>query len=90
MARLTPKGKQVTMSQTNEVPITLIAILRDPEFRAGVEDARAGRPARFDAFHDYGYEHGRQFAFVAPMTLTLCTKGRVNPQALPSSFHRPS
>ena len=70
------------MSQTNEVPITLIAILRDPEFRAGVEDARAGRPARFDAFHDYGYEHGRQFAFVAPMTLTLCTKGRVNPQVL--------
>lgn len=64
------------MSQTNEVPITLVAILRDPEFQAGVEDARAGRPARFDAFHDYGYERGRAFAYLIPMSMPIRTKGK--------------
>jgi hypothetical protein len=72
------------MSQTDEIHTTVYSILRDPAFQAGVEDARAGRPARFDDPDHLGYEYerGRQFAFVAPMTMRLFRSSqRVNPKA---------
>jgi hypothetical protein len=57
------------MTQTSTRLITLTAIVRSLDFRAGVADARSGAPARFDEFPDWIYEWGRQWAFVVPMTL---------------------
>lgn len=57
------------MTQTDTRSITLTAILRSVAFRAGVADARSGVPARFDEFDDWIYEWGRQWAYIAPMSL---------------------
>lgn len=62
------------MTQTDTQTITLRTILRSADFRAGVADARAGRPARFDEFSGWLYEWGRQFAFTAPMRMPLTNR----------------
>ncbi len=49
--------------------------MRSAAFKAGAEDVRAGRPARFDEFDCDDYERGRQWAVLAPMTMPLRLKG---------------
>jgi hypothetical protein len=61
-------GAVTTQADTRFVSLT--TILRSRDFRAGVADARSGKPARFDEFADnWFYEWGRQWAFIAPMSL---------------------
>ena len=71
------------MPQTDLKPITDTAIIRSAEFRAGVEDVRAGRPARFNDFitHPFLYEWGRQFGFLIPVSLPLIRNGRPTREA---------
>jgi hypothetical protein len=59
------------------------AIIRSAAFRAGVEDVRAGRPARFDDFtvNVFLYEWGRQFGFLVPMSFPLIRNGRPTHEA---------
>jgi hypothetical protein len=75
MACANRKGKQA-MAQTDELPTSIYSILRDPAFQAGVEDARTGRPARFDNHLGYEYERGPAFAFLVPTTMPFRGKGR--------------
>jgi hypothetical protein len=68
-------------AKTEEVSVT--CIMRSPAFRAGVDDVRKGRYPRFDDFGmDWSYERGRQWATVAPMSMPLWIKGRLNPLAI--------
>jgi hypothetical protein len=59
------------------------AVIRSAEFRAGVEDVRAGRPARFDdfTFNAFLYEWGRQFGFLIPVSFPLMRNGRPTREA---------
>ena len=59
-------------------------ILRSRDFKAGVEELRAGRPSRFDVFAngDWSYERGRLFAMVAPMSMPLRVRGKLNKPAV--------
>jgi hypothetical protein len=63
---------------------SLQQIMGAKEFAAGVDDVRSGRPARFDTFADgdWSYERGRLFAMIAPTTMPLRIKGRLNFEAL--------
>jgi hypothetical protein len=69
------------------VPTTIRAIMSAPEFALGVADARAGRPYRpgyesWDAGRQEDYERGRQWARVAPRSVTLKERGRVTAAAM--------
>ena len=63
-------------------------IMCSRHFRYGLEDVRAGRRPRFDAFADFAddglwaYERGRLFGFIAPVTMPLRIDGRLNPKAI--------
>ncbi len=71
------------MPQANTSTVSDSAIIRSAAFRAGVDDARSGVPARFDDFpNDWLYEWGRQFAFIAPMSQPLMDGCRVHRGAL--------
>jgi hypothetical protein len=60
------------MPQTDLGGVSTAAIIRSAAFKAGVDDARCGAPARFDDYPgDWLYEWGRQWAFVAPMSQPL-------------------
>ena len=59
----------------------------------GVDDVRAGRPARFDDYawdqggmpatdRQWAYEKGRQFATIAPRSMPLRINGKLNLDAL--------
>ncbi len=51
--------------------------------KAGVDDVRAGKPARFDEFDSDDYERGRQWAMIAPLTMPLrINGGKLNPDAI--------
>jgi hypothetical protein len=49
--------------------VTIASIMRDPAFREGVEDYRAGKRSNFDArtleTGAWNYERGRQWAILA-------------------------
>lgn len=69
--------------QASTRPISTAAIMRHAEFRKGFEDARAGRAPRFDDFaDDWFYERGRQFAFIAPLSMSLVIGNKLNRRAL--------
>ena len=57
-----------------------------PEFALGVNDMRCGRRPRFDLTgsmdQQWAYERGRQFALIAPASMPLRKKGRLNLEAL--------
>jgi hypothetical protein len=55
--------------QADTMPVTVREIVTSPEFRAGVDEVRAGRPPAFDAWDDWNYERGRAFAVIAPRNL---------------------
>lgn len=61
---------------------SLQQIMGAKEFAAGVSDARAGKPAAFDAHDNFEYERGRQWAMLAPMSMPLRIRGRLNFEAL--------
>jgi hypothetical protein len=66
-------------------PISPAALMRRANFRPGLEDARAGRPPRFDELTDddaWSYERGRLFGFIAPVSLLLFIDGKLNSKAL--------
>jgi hypothetical protein len=69
------------MVQADTRPTTTEGIMRSRDFKAGVEDVRAGRPARFDEFNDT-YERGRQWATIAPTTTPLWLNRKLNPEAV--------
>jgi hypothetical protein len=68
--------------QCDVVPATLVQIMSDPAFAAGVADVRAGRPTRFDEFDCWQYERGRQWATLAPITMPLHIRGKLNRKAI--------
>ena len=70
---------QVPTSQTSPA-----AVMRRINFRRGLEDARSGRPPRFDEFNDvyWAYERGRLFGFIAPTSMPLFVSGKLNPRAV--------
>jgi hypothetical protein len=70
------------MIQADTRRATTASIMRSTDFKAGVEDVRAGRPARFDEFNSDNYERGRQWATIVPATTPLRVKGKLNPEAL--------
>jgi hypothetical protein len=57
--------------QINTVCCSAADIVHSRYFALGVADLRAGAPPRFDQLQDryWGYERGRQFAVLAPVTL---------------------
>jgi hypothetical protein len=74
-----------TRSQASTQPISYKAILRHRAFEEGFNEARAGGRPRFDSFgpgEDWFYEWGRQFAHVAPRSMSLRINGRLNPTAV--------
>jgi hypothetical protein len=57
--------------QVNTAPCSTAAIVRSRCFAIGVADFRAGALPRFDEMVDeyWGYERGRQWAALAPVTM---------------------
>jgi hypothetical protein len=71
--------------QIPTVAITTEEIMRHANFQKGLDDARSGRPPRFDQNDDlnWSYERGRLFAYIAPTNIPLFLHGRyLNPTAL--------
>jgi hypothetical protein len=67
--------------------------LESRDFARGVEDVRAGRPPRFDDYawdqsdtpatdRQWAYEKGRQFGIIAPKSMALRNKDKINLDAL--------
>jgi hypothetical protein len=54
--------KDAVAGQVDAVVVTTRQIMSSAAFAAGVNDVRAGKPARFDGgfADDWGYERGRQ------------------------------
>jgi hypothetical protein len=65
-------------------PITTQAILRDPAFRRGLADVRAGRPFNPDDDHScWHYGRGRQFGALVPLDFPLFNDdGSLSPVAI--------
>jgi len=64
-------------------PITAAGIMGSDDFNEGVVDVRKGRPARFDLFGcDWHYERGRLWARIAPISMPLRIRGKLNRKAL--------
>ena len=70
------------MIQVDTRRTTTASIMRSADFKVGVDDVRAGRSPRFDEFDSDDYERGRQWATIAPTTMPLRIKGRLNPEAV--------
>jgi hypothetical protein len=61
---------------------TTRAIMRDPAFAAGVSDVRNGVPFDYNHLNSWEYELGRLWAYLAPTTMPLKIKGKLNPKAI--------
>lgn len=70
--------------QIDTIRVTTRWIMGSAAFAAGVADVRAGSPARFGDFgdDDWQYERGRQWAFIAPMSMPLRIGRTLNREAL--------
>jgi hypothetical protein len=69
-------------SQVPTIEVTSAQIMRHPNFKRGLEDARAGRSPRFDECDSWDYERGRLFGYIAPISMALFIGGKLNPKAL--------
>jgi hypothetical protein len=75
-----PEREQVTTARA-----FIEQIMRCPGFARGMEDKRAGLAPRFDDYGEdrwWSYERGRQFAGIAPVSMTLELGGKLNPKAV--------
>lgn len=64
-------------TQANTIPTSVESILRHPDFVAGFDEVRAGRP--FDTSRTtFEYERGRQFGCIAPLSMRLFHGRRLN------------
>jgi hypothetical protein len=74
----------VEVEQVPTTSTTTREIMSTAPFAAGVADVRTGKPARFDALSssDWGYERGRMWALVVPMSVPLRVGRRLNPEAM--------
>jgi hypothetical protein len=61
---------------------TTWAIMRSPEFVAGVNSVRNGIAPDYDFDSTWDYERGRLWACLAPPTMPLKIKGKLNPLAV--------
>jgi hypothetical protein len=76
--------------QVFTVGATITEIMSTEEFARGFEDARAGKPFDWAVGLKHGsqtngawdYERGRLFAHIAPLTMPLRIKGKLNPVAV--------
>jgi hypothetical protein len=60
-------------------------LMRPAAFRRGVEEVRTGVAPNFDApdIEDFwAYERGRQWALIAPCSMSLYVGSRINPKAI--------
>lgn len=67
-------------------PTTIAAIMAQPTFPLGVADARAGRRYHrdYDIWHgndQWAYERGRQWAALAPRSVSLKRDGKITLEA---------
>ncbi len=72
--------------QVLEIPTTIEAIMDSREFALGVIDGRAGRGHRsayatWDGNQQWDYEHGRQWAALAPRSVVLKRNGKLTAEA---------
>jgi hypothetical protein len=78
--------EEVSSSENSStVPVTIRWLMSQPEFAAGVADARAGRPPKFEQWEGNGqwsYERGRAWALLVPRTIALTRSGKVTPEAI--------
>jgi hypothetical protein len=72
------------MSQVTTFKCSIESIMGTREFAAGIHDVRHGSPPRFDVFcdDDWGYERGRLFAYIAPLSMQIRINGRLNRKAI--------
>ena len=65
------KRRDPDRQQVDTVRCSAAVIANSPHFATGVADLRAGAPPRFDEMQDdyWGYERGRQWAVLAPITM---------------------
>jgi len=74
------------MAQCDTGRTTVEKVMRDPDFRRGFAEYRAGKAPDFDKERreDWAYERGRQFAAIAPrdMVIVLPRKRQLNPKAV--------
>jgi hypothetical protein len=73
--------KHVPRKQANTRKASIKSIMRQPMFAAGLESIRNGRPFDPDVDH-WGYERGRLFGAIAPLSMPLRVDGKINPKAL--------
>jgi hypothetical protein len=63
--------------------VTTREIMESADFAEGVADVRAGKPTRFDSFaENWEYERGRQWAYLAPMSMPLRIRRKLNWEAI--------
>jgi hypothetical protein len=64
--------------------VTTAWIMLRPAFLRGVEDVRAGRPPTFDDpdGSSWCYERGRLFGAIAPVSMPIKIKGKLNHRAI--------
>jgi hypothetical protein len=81
---VTKPTKDSVAEQADTIGVTPRQIMRSAAFAAGAADVRAGKPIRFDSFgeDDWAYERGRQWAFLAPMSMPLRIGRKLNPEAV--------
>jgi hypothetical protein len=77
-------SKDAIAAQADTIGVTPRQIMGSAAFAAGVADVRTGAPIRFDSFgdDDWNYERGRQWAFLAPMSMPLRIGRKLNSEAL--------
>jgi hypothetical protein len=69
--------------QADTYAATTRAIMNSPEFAVGVADVRAGKPFDYDRLDgSWEYERGRLWAWLAPVSMPLKIKGKLNPKAV--------
>jgi hypothetical protein len=61
---------------------TAASIMRRLGFSSGLVEKRAGQPFRECLDDDWSYERGRLFGAIAPLSMPLFVKGRLNPKAV--------
>ena len=81
--------KQPPTAATEQIDTRLTTtreIMGSVGFAAGVADIRTGAPARFDSSFDaddiWTYERGRLWAYLAPMSMPLHIRGKLNREAM--------